>query len=626
MTGPPGRRSAGPLLAVTLGVALLAGLAYRGALDAGWVWDDRLVVTQQLPRFHGIGDAFFPPSDVPRLVPQYYRPLIIASWLFDEARVRRGAGGQAPRGALQPESDDALDVARRRAFHQTNVLIHASNAALVVLLSVCVVGSVAGGGPARLAAAGGAGLLFALHPIAVEPVTRAAGRSDLMMAFFLLSAFLVFWRGVARDSLPLLVLSGGLLLSALLCKESALGAVPVFPFLAASARPEGTARSGSARSWVLVAPFAAALTVYATLRIVAAGPAAAPPLAMTVGGIADALATLGWYVMRVVWPVPMAVFVTEVFSLPRAVLGAALLVGVGIAAALGRRRGGGWVPIATGAILFLGPLLPTLVAFIGEFAPVVAAERYLYLPLAGCGLVCATGLALLVGRWPASSVAPGAALAAAALFLGPAWRTTQARIGIWADEERLWSLAVEQAPNALLPHVNLALAYDRAGRADQALAEYARAVSAKGSDRGRALALSHYGAALLAQDRLAEAVAALSGSVALDPRAARTQYNLAHALVRQAERETDPASRGNLLHAALPHLEAALESEPGHTLARFQYGDVLAQLGQVDAGIAALEEGLARSPGHPRAVQARRSLERLKSAPPSAPPPGAADR
>ncbi|MCU0254421.1 MAG: tetratricopeptide repeat protein, partial [Acidobacteria bacterium] len=364
----------------------------------------------------------------------------------------------------------------------------------------------------------------------------------------------------------------------------------------------------------------------ATLRAVAAGPAAAPPLAPTVGGIADALAALGWYALRVVWPVPMAVFVTEVFSLPRAALGAVLLTGVAITAALGRRRGGGWVPLAIGAVLFLGPLLPTLVAVIGEFAPVVAAERYLYLPLAGCGLVCAAGLARLIGPWPASAGASGVALAAGVLFLGPAWRATQARVEIWADEERLWTLAVEQAPNVLLPHLNLALAYDRAGRADRALVEYARAVSAKGSDRGRALALSHFGAALLAQDRLAEAVAALSGSVALDPRAARTQYNLAHALVRQAERETDPASRDNLLHAALPHLEAALESDPGYTLARFQYGDVLAQLGQVEAGIAALEEGLRRSPGHPRSDQARRLLERLKPAPASGPPPGAADR
>ncbi|MCU0231504.1 MAG: tetratricopeptide repeat protein, partial [Acidobacteria bacterium] len=160
----------------------------------------------------------------------------------------------------------------------------------------------------------------------------------------------------------------------------------------------------------------------------------------------------------------------------------------------------------------------------------------------------------------------------------------------------------------------------------QALAEYGRAVSAQGSDRGRALALSHFGAALLSQDRLAEAVAALSSSVALDPRAPRTQYNLAHALVRQAERETDPAARENLLQAALPHLEAALESDPGYVLARFQYGDVLAQLGQVEAGIAALEEGLARSPGHPRAAQARRLLERLQADVPTAPPPVSADR
>jgi tetratricopeptide (TPR) repeat protein len=288
------------------------------------------------------------------------------------------------------------------------------------------------------------------------------------------------------------------------------------------------------------------------------------------------------------------------------------------------------MPLAVGAALVLGPLLPTLAAVVGELAPVVAAERYLYLPLAGYGIIAACSLtalgAWLRSRMPARRAAAWLPVALLGIVLALAWRATQARVAVWSDEERLWTLAVEQAPGVLLPHLNLGLAYDRAGRPDEAIAAYRRAVEGKGSDRGRALALSHLGAALLSQDRLAEAVSALAGSVALDPRAARTQYNLAHALVRQADRAADSAARDNLLQAALPHFEAALESDPAYVLARFHYGDVLVRLGQVEAGMAALEEGLARAPQHSQAAQARRLLEQLRAGAPSAPPPAAAGR
>jgi tetratricopeptide (TPR) repeat protein len=615
VTAPPEGRGTGALLALALLAGLLAGLAYRGALDAGWVWDDRLVVTQQLPRFHGVGDAFFPAADVPRLIPQYYRPVIIVSWLIDDARARRAAGvvGE-PSGSGRGEG--VLDAARQRAFHQTNVLLHAANAALVVLLAAALVGFVGAPGPARRAAGVAAGLLFALHPIAVEPVTWAAGRSDLLMTLFLLAALLAFAGGMIQGVRLLLAVSGALLLLALLCKESALGALPAFGLLASEWPSAAEGRRPGVRRRAAFAPLALALVAYAALRIIAAGASAAPPLGMTAGGIADAMAVLGWYAERLVWPVPMAVFVPGVFSVPRAVLGVALIAAVGALAARSVRRGGDWVPPAVGASLFLGPLLPTLAAVVGELAPVVAAERYLYLPLAGFGIVASSALATAAARLGRRKVpsraAPWLLVAVVALVLVPAWRATAARVQVWADEERLWTLAVEQAPGVLLPHLNLGLAHDRAGRSDEAIAEYRRAAEGKGSDRGRALALSHLGAALLSKDRLEEAVAALSGSVALDPRAARTQYNLAHALVRQADRTGDAAARDNLLRAALPHFEAALESDPEYVLARFHYGDVLARLGQVEAGIAALEEGLARAPDHSHAAQARSLIERLK--------------
>jgi tetratricopeptide (TPR) repeat protein len=634
-------RAPGALLAVALGVALLAAVAYRGALGAGWVWDDRLVVSQQLPRFHGVRDAFFPPRDVPRLVPQYYRPVVILSWLADDARARSRAAAVRP-GAMErlpadPGGELRLDAARQRAFHATNVALHAASAALVTLLAAALAGwAAAPRGVRPLAPAALAGALFALHPLAVEPVTWAAGRSDLLAGFFVLAALLAFGRGVARGGAAAPAAAGLLYLAALLSKESAVGAFSAFVPLAlavprAGCDPAGVARArralGTARA---LAPLAGALVAYALLRGLAAGPQSVPALTQAAGRLGDALAALGWAVERALWPVPMQVFVVEVFTPARAALGAAL-VGAALAAmARVSRPGGRGLVAAVAAWLFLGPLLPTLAAVVGELTPVVTAERYLYLPLAGLAIGASAAAAWLGDRFARRT--PGvpwiAALpaAAVALLLLPAWWATASRVATWSDEERLWTLAEAQAPGVMLPSLNLGLAFDRAGRAEDAIAAYRRAAGGKGSDRGRALACSHLGAALLAQDRLAEAVAALTESVALDPRAARTQYNLAHALVRQAEQEGEPAVSDNLLQAALPHFEAALESDPGYTLARFHYGDILARLGQADAGIAALEQGLARDPGHAQAGQARRLLERLRAESPSAPPPAAAGR
>lgn len=662
MSGPPGGGRPGALLAVALGVALLAAVAYRGALGAGWVWDDRLVVSQQLPRFHGARDAFFPPSDVPRLVPQYYRPVVILSWLADDARARARAAAVRP-GAMErlpadPGGELRLDAARQRAFHGTNVALHAASALLVTLLAAALGGwaaagrggaaAVAAAGPGTpgaagplqgalpLAFAGLAGALFALHPLAAEPVTWAAGRSDLLAAFFVLAALSVFGRGVARGGRAAPAAAGALYLAALLSKESAVGALSAFvPLALAVPRtgrdPAGVApvrrAPGTART---LAPLAGALAAYALLRGLAAGPQAVPGLTQAAGRLGEALAALGWAVERALWPVPMQVFVVEVFTPARAALGAVLVAAAIAAMARVSRPGGRGLVAAVAAWLFLGPLLPTLAAVVGELTPVVTAERYLYLPLAGVAIgasAAAAGFgACLARRAPGVRWIGALPAAAALLLLVPAWRMTASRVATWSDEERLWTLAEAQAPGVLLPSLNLGLAIDRAGRADEAIAAYRRAAGGKGSDRGRALAGSHLGAALLAQDRLEEAVAALSESVALDPRAARTQYNLAHALVRQAEQAGEPAVSDNLLRAALPHFEAALETDPGYTLARFHYGDILARLGQAGAGAAALEQGLARDPGHSQAAQARRLLERLRAEAPSAPPPAAAGR
>ena len=78
-------------LAAPLASGVLAALVYLPALGGGLVWDDEIVATRQMDIFHGVRDVFFPPRDIPQWSPDYYRPLVVASYLLDQALFGRAA-------------------------------------------------------------------------------------------------------------------------------------------------------------------------------------------------------------------------------------------------------------------------------------------------------------------------------------------------------------------------------------------------------------------------------------------------------------------------------------------------------------------------------------------------------
>src|SRR4029450_679585 len=77
--------------------------------------------------------------------------------------------------------------------HVENVLLHAANAVLLLLLLVRATGRVA---PSVAVAA-----LFALHPLRVESVAWIAERKDVLSVFFGLLA-LHAWTSYAREASP----------------------------------------------------------------------------------------------------------------------------------------------------------------------------------------------------------------------------------------------------------------------------------------------------------------------------------------------------------------------------------------------------------------------------------------
>src|SRR4029453_8822331 len=120
--GGPGKWT-GPLLTAGLFVLVCAVtfLVYRGSIHNEFVWDDPIVLGQQLQAFHSATDIFFPPPRIPQFGGLYYRPMILVSYVMDRALL-----GDTP-----------------LAFHLPVVIMHMLNAGLVFLLGLRLFG----GGP-----------------------------------------------------------------------------------------------------------------------------------------------------------------------------------------------------------------------------------------------------------------------------------------------------------------------------------------------------------------------------------------------------------------------------------------------------------------------------------------------
>ncbi len=100
----------------------------------------------------------------------YYRPIVTASLALNGRLLGWGPAG----------------------FHLVNLLLHAGNSALLLLLARRLGAPVL---PATCAAA-----LFAVHPVAAWPVGSIVARVDLLPALFVLLAWLAFQSGCPRKS------------------------------------------------------------------------------------------------------------------------------------------------------------------------------------------------------------------------------------------------------------------------------------------------------------------------------------------------------------------------------------------------------------------------------------------
>ena len=414
------------LLWISAALFLFGASLYLNTLGHGFVFDDRSLILQN-PLVQNL--------DWGRILTSGYRPVRTFTLALNFA-----VGGENPFG-----------------YHLVNLLLHALVGVLIFRLLA--------GWTSRMAAAAGA-LVFLAHPVQTAAVAYVSGRKDLLAGLFVVAGILTYRRFREGGGRGWQVATAGLFVLGILSKESAL----VFPALIVladpavirPALPTGLLRASRlaigqqarfhALLWVLTVGGLIHCLIFeeATRKLEFWGGA-------WTSQMGTSFKLLGHYLGLALWPHPLiADYKGGVFPVSTGLLEGATVVAAMITFAfvgngfwLYRRR-----PLAgAGMFWFLISLLPVL-----QLVPFheIAADHFLYLPLAGLALATAD-LFALASRSSLRRVVQGALIL---LLVFSSARTIQ-RNRDWKTERSLWESTLAAAPQSYRAHVNLGRLYFR---------------------------------------------------------------------------------------------------------------------------------------------------------------------
>ncbi len=368
--------------------------------------------------------------------------------------------------ALAAAEPDSRFGVSPRAFHLTNIALHAACAMLACMVALLLARS----GPVALLT----GLMFACHPMAMEPVAWISGRMILMAAFFSLLTMLACLGGRVEGKGA--ILAGLVWLGALLSKV-----LPSVPLAAAWLDYRRNGWPGR-RRMILYAVLLAAGGVavcgglYTTSRF---GMIEGTETEATTGLPVRVLLAGSYYLESYIWPSRMAAWSPPpenvvLFSSECAV--AALewaFFGILMLAAWRRER-----LAFTGLVLFVILLAPFLAA--GAVRRMFTADRYMYLPMLGLHLAAAATLMRLHGNL-ARRIPERAALATGFLLVGllavfGVWGTVAwEHAALWKDTVSRDKRIVSVYPDRVEVRIELARAHIFQNQPDAALQAIAAA-------------------------------------------------------------------------------------------------------------------------------------------------------
>ena len=486
---------------VYLILILLASLPYVNSLANSFVYDDRQQILENpyVHSFRYLGRIFGSTVwsfEGAQGVTNYYRPLMTFAYLIGYKIY-----GRIPFG-----------------FHLMNLALHVA----VVLLVFLVTERLFHDRLISLIASG----LFALHPIHTESVAWIAGITDLELSFFFLLTFLLYLRreDSERKSTPSWLSYISVLVAyclALLSKEQAL----VLPALAIVYehlyRPDRAASQfkDKARRYLPLCLVAAAYIAFRLFVLGGFAPAIWRPTMPWSQVLLSAIALIGSYLGKLIWPVHLIAF--YVFHESRSILDPHVLTGlVGLIACAGLFV---WLwrvarPFSFALIWMAATLAPVLNP---RWMPAqVFAERYLYLPSVGFCWLIGGAVAKLWRESRGELPLPGRAFVRQAIAVSVgvvacfyAIRTVE-RNRDWRSDEVLYLKTLEAQPDAQVIHTNLGVDYSERNDWSAAEREW---ILALGAGKPSAVTLTNLGLVRMREKRYSDAANLFNQAIALRP-------------------------------------------------------------------------------------------------------------
>lgn len=481
-------------------------------------------------------------------------------------------------------SNALLEVIHPAVFHGANLLVHIVNVLLVYRLIGRIGELAAERGRPALAPAGvlmGA-LLFAVHPLQVQPVVWISGLRDTLSAGFGLAALLFHyriaqltggchpWRSHRGRHLLVCVLFA----AAVLCKPTAVAlllmVVVIDRWLIGL---DWRFTIGSAAPWF-------ALAIPAAIATQALQPASSmivyTPLLHRPVVALDALA---FYLGKLVAPLsllpdygraPMTLFTSPAvywtWIVPVATAGAVFVL---------RRRAPYLAGGCLAATVALAPVLGVIPFSFQDFSTV--ADQYMYLPLVGLAIAAA------------GSLRSRTALAVASVVLLAFGARSFTQTLLWKDDVTLFTHVVAQNPRSYAGHNTVARAYSLQGEIELALDHYKKALAIEPANpvslNNVGETLHRMGAhqqAVTYYDRVFSKHTPLGNSV---PTFALMHTNKAAALFALGKSED-----------ALRELDVALQLDPTSAAATYTKGAILFNSGRIREAIPWLERAVNNEP------------------------------
>jgi Flp pilus assembly protein TadD len=630
-------------------IPMVIGFAiHLGAVQNDFIWDDPIVLKQQLHAFHSLGDIFFPPKGIPQFGDHYYRPIGVLTYVID-----RWLWGDTPLG-----------------FHLPVVVFHTVNCLFVFLLGLRLFRGARLGAAAAVAGAA----LFAAHPIHTESVFWMAGRSDVLATLALLPALLVYFKW--KDDTARwrwLVVSALLFAVACFSKETGLSLLFVVvaadmlgiggremdadPATDAGARAGAAAaqnpprgeerrraqgkkgRSGGApgrppasrepgllarglrywQGWLLLAGVG---SVYFMIRSAALASEGTPLRAQessTIVGIENIITALGFYVSKFFVPVRLTAYIPEIPDRGlNLLLGIAGMLAGGAILWLGTRRGGKSTAFLTA--WFFATLAPSLSVAFFQVSKTPIAERYLYLPSVGlCLLAGYLAFVRLPALVPEKTKKMATLLAAAALVAvtTACAAGTVARGRIWRSDFDFWTDVVAKWPDWGLPHLHLGLVYNEQGRDDLAEQQYKLALETKYSDDGRAKVCNDLGMLYMGRNDLDGADFYFRKAIELKRDYATPYYGLGITGLRRGEdslNRNDSAAATRHLAGAESSFKKAIGLNPQYVKALGALGRLLHLVGRDREASTYVDKVLQLVSAGPEYEEARRNKAAIENA------------